>query len=166
MLFLKNRDNALYDQYRRITNANSDQIYQYINQQTTCTFRTHEQHRSWTLPNRHRQMVHSQPSTRHTVHQSKAKETLSMEMLQRNQQWIWNTRNQPEMAIKELKLNSKWPSPYTYRKDMQIQYYHGAQHLNTLEQYYGSLIQEEASRKLIEEFGRTLEIGKKRKRDN
>ena len=36
---------------------------------------------------------------------------------------------------------------------MQIQYYHGAQHLNALEQCYGSLIQEEASRKLIDEFG-------------
>ena len=36
---------------------------------------------------------------------------------------------------------------------MQIQYYHGAQHLNALEQCYGSLIQEEASRKLIAEIG-------------
>ena len=43
-----------------------------------------------------------------------------MEMLQRNQQWVWNTQNQPEMAMKELKLNSKWPSPCTYREEMQF----------------------------------------------
>ena len=68
--------------------------------------------------------------------------------------------------MKELELHSKWPSPYTYRKEMQIQWDHDVQHLDALEQCYGSLIQEEASRKIIKEFGRTLESGKKRKRDN
>ena len=45
---------------------------------------------------------------------------------------------------------------------MQIQQYHGAQHLDGLEQCYGSLFQEEESKKLIEEIGRTLESENKK----
>ena len=64
------------------------QIYKASNRyQTTYTFRTHDQYRSWTLANRHRQMVDTQPSTRHTVHQSESEGILSMKILQRNQQW-------------------------------------------------------------------------------
>ena len=36
-------------------NETQQQIYQYINQQTTYTFRTNDQYRSWTLNTRHRQ---------------------------------------------------------------------------------------------------------------
>ena len=45
-------------------------MYKYINQQTTYTFHTHDQYRYWTLVNRHRQTVHTQIPTLHTVHQS------------------------------------------------------------------------------------------------
>ena len=63
----------------RMANVNSGQIYQYINQQTTNTFRTHDQYRSWTLNKGHRQTVHNQILTPRTAHQSESKGRISME---------------------------------------------------------------------------------------
>ena len=54
----------------QMSNSNNDKNYQYINQQTTYTFRNHDQYRSWTLDKRHRQTVHNQTLTLHTAHQS------------------------------------------------------------------------------------------------
>ena len=62
-----------------MSNSNNDENYQYINQQTTYTFRNHDQYRSWTLDKRHRHTVHNQTLTLHTAHQSESKEKLSME---------------------------------------------------------------------------------------
>ena len=63
----------------RITNVNGDQIYQYINQQITCTFRTHDQYRSWTLNKRHRQTAYNQTHAVHREHQSESQWRISME---------------------------------------------------------------------------------------
>ena len=61
-----------------MANNNNDENYQYINQQTTYTFRTHDQYRSWTLDKRHRHTVHNQTLTLHTAHQSESKGKISM----------------------------------------------------------------------------------------
>ena len=43
-----------------MSNVNSDQIYQYKKHQTTYTFRTHDQYRSWNLIKVHRQKAYNQ----------------------------------------------------------------------------------------------------------
>ena len=63
-----------------MSNSNNDENYQYINQQTTYIFRTHDQYRSCTRDKRHRQTVHNQTLTLYAAHQSESKGRVSMEL--------------------------------------------------------------------------------------
>ena len=63
-----------------MSNVNSGQIYQYINQQTTHTFLTYDQYRSWILDKLHRQTVHNQALTLHTAYQSELQWRISMDL--------------------------------------------------------------------------------------
>lgn len=48
---------------RRMVNVNRDQMYQYVNQQITYTFRIHDYYRSWAPDKRRSQTTHKE---RHT----------------------------------------------------------------------------------------------------
>ena len=65
-------------QLGRISNVNRDQFYQYINQQTTYTFRTHDQYRSWTLDKRHRQTIDNRTHAHHTESELESHPRISM----------------------------------------------------------------------------------------
>ena len=62
-----------------MANVNRYQFYQYINQQTTYTFRIYAQYRSWTLDKRYRQMIYNQSQALHTKRQSQSQGRISME---------------------------------------------------------------------------------------
>ena len=109
----------MYTLYSRMSNVNRGQIYKYINQQTTDTLRTHDQYRSSILDKRHRQTVHNQ--TPHSMRcisrnpKGHAQSNFNGNLTTKSTM-VWNTRNNPEMAINEAKLTSKWSQPYHIRR--------------------------------------------------
>ena len=49
-----------------MSNVNVAEIYKYINQQTTCTFRIYDQFWSWTLDKRYRQTIYERTHAHQT----------------------------------------------------------------------------------------------------
>ena len=62
-----------------MSNVNVGENYQYINQQTTYTFRTHDQYRSWALGKRYRQMIDNRTHAHHTERELASQLRNSME---------------------------------------------------------------------------------------
>ena len=61
-----------------MANVNVSENYQYINQQTTYTFRTDDQYRSWTLGTRYRQTINNQTHAHHTERELESQPRISM----------------------------------------------------------------------------------------